>query len=115
MSTTKDILDHHLKCFSGRDLEGILKDYAPDSVLFDPKGIRKGISSIEGFFVDLFAEFEKPGASVSMQQTLVEGDYAYIVWTAESADNHYTMATDTFLIRDGKIVMQTFAAKTEPK
>ena len=113
--TTNDILDHHLKCFGTRDLEGILGDYAPDAVMFCPDGIRKGPDARKDFFVKLLAEFSKPGASMSMQQTFVEGDYAYIVWTAESAGNKYLMATDTFVIRDGKIVAQSFAAKVESK
>ena len=115
MSTTNDILDHHLKCFGERDLTGILADYDTNAVMFDTAEIRKGLDSIEEFFVKIFAEFASPGSSISMLHKLIEGDYAYILWTAETADNRYLMATDTFSIRDSKIVMQSFAAKTEPK
>jgi len=31
MVSTKDVLDHHLKCFGEGDLEGILSDYARGS------------------------------------------------------------------------------------
>ena len=34
MALTKDVLDHHLKCFGEGDLKGILSDYAPGAVLF---------------------------------------------------------------------------------
>ena len=34
MAMTKDVLDHHLKCFGEGDLKGILSDYAPSAVLF---------------------------------------------------------------------------------
>ena len=50
-----------------------------------------------------------------MKQQFVDGDYAYILWTAETADNVYELATDTFVVRDGKIVAQSFAGKTAPK
>jgi len=40
---------------------------------------------------------------------------AFITWSAETADNVYEFATDTFVIRDEKIVTQTFAAKVTPK
>jgi len=50
-----------------------------------------------------------------MQQQYVEGDYAYILWSAETADNCYEAATDTFVVRNGKIVAQSFAAKITPK
>lgn len=50
-----------------------------------------------------------------MHQQYVEGDYAHILWKAETADNCYDAATDTFVVRDGKIVVQSFAAKISPK
>jgi hypothetical protein len=36
----------------------------------------------------------------------INGDYAYIFWTAAPA---VIAGGDTFVIRDGKIVMQSFA------
>ena len=57
----------------------------------------------------MIEEFGKPGAMFSMKQQFVEGDYAYILWTAESADNVYEVGTDTFVVRDGKIVTQSSA------
>jgi hypothetical protein len=38
-----------------------------------------------------------------------------VIWTAETADNVYEMATDTLVIRGGKIVAQSFAGKIVPK
>ena len=55
------------------------------------------------------------GAAFSMKQQFIEGEYAYILWTAETADNVYELGTDTFVVRDGKIVAQSFASKTTPK
>ena len=49
-----------------------------------------------------------------MKQQLVDGDYAYILWTAETADNVYELATDTFVVQQGKIVAQSFTAKIRP-
>ena len=34
---------------------------------------------------------------------------------AETADNRYEIGTDTFVVKDGKIVTQTFAGKITPK
>jgi len=115
MASTKDVLDRHLSCFAEGDLKGILADYAPGAVLFTPDGPVKGVDAIRPLFQALFAEFGKPGASFSMKQQFVEGDYAYILWTAETADNVYEVGTDTFIVRDGKIVAQSFAGKITPK
>ena len=115
MASTKDVVDHHLKCFGEGDLNGILSDYAPGAVLFTPDGPLRGTNSIRPLFQAMIAEFGKPGATFSMKQQSVEGDYAYILWAAETADNVYEVATDTFVVRDGKIVAQSFAAKITPK
>ena len=115
MASTKDVLDHHLKCFGEGDLKGILSDYAPNAVLFTPDGPLKGIDAITPLFEAIFGEFGKPGAAFKMKQQSVEGDYAYILWTAETADNVYEVGTDTFVVRNGKIVAQSFAGKITPK
>ena len=46
MASTKDVLNHHLKCFDEGDLKGILSDYAPDAVLFTPDGPLRGADAI---------------------------------------------------------------------
>jgi hypothetical protein len=66
-------------------------------------------------FQAMIAEFGKPGAVFSMKQQFVEGDYAYILWTAETADNVYELGTDTTIVRGGRIVAQSFAGKITPK
>jgi SnoaL-like protein len=115
MPTTKDVLDQHLKCFGENDLAGVLADYSSDAVLFIPGKSLKGPDAIKPFFQALVSEFSKPGALFSVQEQWVEGDYAYILWTAETADNTYETATDTFVVRNGKIIAQSFAAKVVPK
>jgi ketosteroid isomerase-like protein len=42
MKSTKDIIDHHLKAFADRDLNGVLSDYAPSAIFFTPQGLLRG-------------------------------------------------------------------------
>jgi ketosteroid isomerase-like protein len=115
MKSTKDVLEHHLKCFGQGNLEGILEDYSPDAVLFMPTGPLKGLQGIKPVFQAIFSEFGKPGTRFALHQQCVEGDYAYILWSAETADNLYDAATDTFVVRNEKILAQSFAARITPK
>jgi ketosteroid isomerase-like protein len=115
MASTKDVVERHLHCFGEGDLRGMLSDYAPDAILFTPDGVLRGADQIRPLFLALIAEFAKPGAMFSLQKELVEGDFAYILWTAETADNRYELATDTFVVRNGKIVAQSFTGKIIPK
>jgi ketosteroid isomerase-like protein len=115
MASTKDVLDHHLQCFSEGDLTGILSDYAPDAVMFTPDGPLRGADAMRPLFRAMIAEFGKPGAAFSLKRQSVDGEYGYIVWTAETADNVYEVGTDTFVVRDGKITAQSFTGKITPK
>lgn len=115
MRSTKEVIDNHLGCFGEHNLDGILSDYASGAVLFTPEGPLRGIESIRGLFQAMLAEFGKPGASFNLKQLSVEGDHGFILWTAETADNVYELGTDTFVVHNGKIQLQSFAGKITPK
>ena len=115
MPTTNDVVNQHLKRFYEKDLDGVLADYSSDAVLFIPGGPLRGLAAIKPFFQTLVSEFSKPGAAFAMREQHADGEYAYILWSAETADNTYEAATDTFIVRNGKIVAQSFAAKITPK
>jgi len=112
---TRNVLDHHLNSFAEGDLEGTLSDYAPDAVMFTAEGTLHGVEAIRPLFQALIAEFGKPGSVFRMKRQLVQGDYAYILWSAETADNVCELGTDTFVVRRGKIVAQSFTGKIRPK
>jgi ketosteroid isomerase-like protein len=115
MPTTSEVVDQHMKSFAQKDLDGVLADYSSDAVLFTPGKPLKGLNEIKPFFQVFLSEFAKPGASFSLREQSVDREYAYILWSAETADNSYELATDTFVVRNGKIVAQSFAAKINPK
>ena len=56
-----------------------------------------------------------PGSKFEMIKQIIDGEIAYIVWTLESEQVKVILGTDTFVIRDGKILTQTFAVHTEAK
>jgi hypothetical protein len=99
----------------GGAINGILSDYAPMAILFTPDGPLEGINAIRPLFERLLVEFAKPGSSFKLKHLSTKGDYGYILWTAETTDNVYDLVTDTFVVQDGKIVAQSFAAKILPK
>ncbi len=113
VTTTQDVLTHHLSCIG--DIAGTMADYTAESRFFTPNGLLRGSDAIRKFFVKLFEEFAKPGMSFEMLRQEVNGDTAYIVWKAETADNRFELASDTFIVRNGKILTQTFVGKISPK
>ncbi len=115
MKSTRAVVENHLKCFGEGRLEGILSDYAPDAVLFTPDGALRGRDAIRSLFTAMLAEFGQPGTTFKLQRQFVDGEHAYIVWTAETGENRYELGTDTFCVLDGKIAVQSFASKTTRK
>lgn len=115
MPSSRDVLQHHLDAFGKGDVNAILSDYTDQSMLFTPQKVLRGPRELKPMFESLVAEFGKPGMTFQMIAQFVEGETAYLVWSAETADNFYRLGTDTFIIRGGKIVTQTFAAKIDPK
>jgi ketosteroid isomerase-like protein len=115
LNSTEDVIENHIRRFREGNIEGVLDDFSPDAILFTPAGPLRGKSEIQALFQNLLTEFGKPGASDTVHTAIFEGDYAYLIWNGETADNYYEFATDTFVVRDGKIVAQSFAAKMTPK
>jgi ketosteroid isomerase-like protein len=114
--STEQILDRHLAAFGSGSVGGLLEDYAPEATMITPDGaVKKGPAEIRPVFEVMLAEFAKPGMSFSLTGRTVDGETAWITWTAETADNVYEFGTDTFVIRDGKIQAQTFAVKARAK
>jgi ketosteroid isomerase-like protein len=115
MNSTKDVIENRIRRFREGNIDGVLDDFSPNAILFTPTGPLRGKGEIQTLFQNLLAEFGKPGASDTVHTAIFEGDYAYLIWSGETADNYYEFATDTFIVRDGKIVAQSFAAKITPK
>jgi len=116
VDTTRQVLEHHLAAFGAGHLHDILSDYTDDSILIGPDGALKGRPAIQGFFEGVLSSLFKPGTYQFTMDTLHVADgVAYLVWHANCASVEIVFAADTFVMRDGKIAVQTFAAKIEAK
>jgi ketosteroid isomerase-like protein len=114
--TTAEVLDHHLAAFGAADVDEVMTDYATDAVFYTPNGPVRGPAAIREAFRGIFADvFPRVGSTLEMGQRLVDGEVAYIVWSAETPTASVPVGTDTFIVRSGKIVVHTFAAHFAPK
>jgi len=115
MSDTEAVLDHHLDAFGNQDLEEVMIDYGEESTVVTNLGVFRGVDEIEGLFAELFEEFEQEGSTIGVDDTIVEDEFAYLLWHGETPDNVYGFCTDTFHIPGETIEFQTFAGDIEPK
>lgn len=110
---TKAVLDHHWEAFKANDLEETMKDYTEESVLITPNQTFRGLEEIRNNFINAFKAFPKDSTTFALDKSLVVKDVGYILWNAQTPTFHLTYATDTFIIRGGKIVRQTYAGVRE--
>jgi ketosteroid isomerase-like protein len=103
-----EILEHHLKALAALDIDEIMSDYTDESVLLTPDGAIRGASDVRDFFADVVKTRPDLVGAIAISRQETVGDIAYIVW---SAPGFLALGTDTFLVRDGKIAVQTFAAQ----
>lgn len=112
---TRAVLEHHLAGFSAGDADMVLEDYDDESVLVMPDGVVRGREALHATFTGFFSGLFAPGTyEFTMDRMEVEGDVAYIVWHATCAGAQVRLGTDTFVVRNGKIAVQTFAAVVDP-
>jgi hypothetical protein len=113
--TAKTLL-HHLQAFRAGDVEAIMSTYTEDAVLITPDGVVKGQAQIQSLFVQMFTNMFPPDkTSLNVAKQVVDGEIAYLLWSGSSPYYNIPFATDTFVIRDRKIVAQTFAPQVESK
>jgi ketosteroid isomerase-like protein len=115
VTSTDEVLTRHMETFGNSDMEGILADYAPDAVIFTPNGAVRGTAEIRQMFEGMFAEWGQPGTTFELKQRIVDGRFAFIFWSAETAQNRYEGTMDGFVVENGKIVTQFFAGHITPK
>jgi hypothetical protein len=107
-NVTQAVLQAHLQ--SARvGVDAVMADYLETSILITPDATHRGLAEIRSFFTELL-EGGSQGflGTFKMKRVEVTGELAYIVWEAQP---WFSFATDTMLVRDGKIVLQTFAAQ----
>jgi ketosteroid isomerase-like protein len=113
--STREVFEHHARALGGGDVDAILSDYTDDSVLITSNGVIKGSRAIRAAFEGFVSGLFKPGTyEITMDKLSVEGEIAYAIWHARCASVDVVLGTDTFVVRDGKIAVQTFAAKIDP-
>ncbi|WP_312296535.1 nuclear transport factor 2 family protein [Chryseobacterium sp.] len=110
---TRKVFEHHMMAFRKGDVDETLKDYAEDAVIIvegvNAKGYVKGLKEIREQFERTYKDYFPPAvvATLKVKTVTIVGEVAYLTWETSKTD----FTTDTYIVRDGKIVAQTFAAK----
>jgi hypothetical protein len=113
--TTETVVQHHLDAFTTNNLDELKKDYLEESEVWAPEGVMQGLENISSFYAYVFSLLPKEDMRFEIKQKIIKQEKAYIVWSAESSKISIPIGTDSFEIKDGKIMWQSLAAHIIPK
>lgn len=102
------IVERHVAAVLKQDMAAVLANFATDAHIVTADGVRRGHDGVRSdmaeFFAELPADFAERFEIVTLRQI---GEIVFLIWHAPP---YFTRAVETFLIRDGKIEVQTYAA-----
>ncbi len=103
---TEAVITHHLQAATATNVNEILKDYTDESFILTQNGPFRGLKEIRVFF-EAFVASLTPEVLGNLQVTRLdfEGEVAYLVFSAPPLTS---LGTDTFTVRNDKIMTQTF-------
>ncbi len=112
-TTTETVVRGHLQAFlEQKGIDAILGDYNEEACFLCEEKTYSGKREIQNFFEQFMAGLPPQAIGRFALRTLrVAGDVAYITW---SVGPELPLGTDTFVVREGKIVSQTFAMYSAP-
>lgn len=110
---TLNVMNRHLHAFmTNQGAAAIVDDYEENAVLHAPDRVYRGVDEIRGFFEAFLGNLPEQALEIFRMRTQeAHGEVGYIVW---SVGDLIPLGTDTFLIKGGKIVQQTYAALIGP-
>jgi hypothetical protein len=104
-STTEVFEDHLRLRLEGNLEEDLRRNYAEDVVLLTVNSNATGHEALRMSAERLSRQLPEAEFSIAAKQ--VSGPYALLIWSATSPRLHAVEGADTFVFRDGKIVLQT--------
>ena len=105
------IVSQHIESFLENNLEAVLSDYTNESVLITEEATYTGTEEIRAFFSSLITHFPRQTSKMSLEKMVVDDTLVFIVWRAKTSSLEVPFASDTFIVKEGKIHRQTFVGQ----
>lgn len=106
--STEAVWNHHIAAWETHNLEAIVSDYGDDSILILNGTVFRGQNAIKSAFAQLFQIFD--AGQNRIDAPLLLDRLVYITWHFTPTKDVEFYGTDTFVIEDGVIAIQTIAS-----
>ncbi|WP_109829677.1 nuclear transport factor 2 family protein [Reichenbachiella versicolor] len=108
MSKSQDVFDSHMRAVATLDASNVAEDYADDALFVTPDKTYRGKAEIFDFYEEFLPNFKDFQFNTIKQEAY--GDVVYFVWNGKNNHIDVQLATDTYIVEDGKIKLHTFAS-----
>ena len=99
---TRAVVEHHMAALQAGDIDTVMEDYTDESVfIINLGGVFTGRDAIR----PVLRGRRAPCPGSPRPPPTPQGDTFYVTWTADGI----AFGTDTLVVRDGKIAVQTVA------
>lgn len=117
MTTTTDrspaeVFKHHAQAMVAGELDEIVADYSDDARFITQAGVLHGKEGVRQGFTSLFGDLPHPKFDVRTR--ILEGDVLFLEWSATAEGSRADDGVETFLVRNGEIVLQTVHYTPQP-
>ena len=108
MKKSQDVFESHMKAVDTLNASNVAEDYSDDALFITPDKTYKGKIEIFEFYKAFLPNFEAFEFNTIKQET--NDNVVYFVWNGKNVHINVQLATDTYIIENGKIKQHTFAA-----
>jgi hypothetical protein len=106
MRSARDVFEDHLRLSEAYDFEAdIERNWSKDVVILTNRGVFRGHDGIRRLARQLQEELPHP--TFQHKVVLLEGEVAFLEWTAQGDGREVRDGVDSYVIRDGLFVAQT--------
>jgi hypothetical protein len=104
--SAREVFEDHLRiAVEGGVEDDIERNYDSNVVILSREGVRHGYDCLREEAAKM--QRELPNCTFHYHTRLVEGDVAFLEWTAEADGARVRDGVDSYLIHDGRITAQT--------
>ncbi len=103
-ATPDQVVAHHIQAASAKDVEAAVSDYADDAVVLTPTSTVQGKAAIRSLFQGMWSG---PGGAFDSKQLAAVGDVGSTQWVMNPGKPGSVTGKDVFIVRHGKIMVQT--------
>lgn len=114
--STREVIERHLDAVRRGDVAAVTAGFHDDAILMARDGVLRGRHEISEAFERLIEGLFAPGRySSTLESFQTCGETGLLVWHATCDGTVIPVATETYVVRDGRIAAQTFAAIFEER